>query len=614
MAKDTLKQLDVSIDGTFFTGAQVARTNPDILGSKIKLAPIAAKIPAIRRVTEQVGKLEQADGKSAAAELLDLALLMAQVRSAQAAPEFPAETSELVELPPAVKMGSPMGPTELEMMVAALRNTSETRGKQRPQIIADAVFRGTARDLRILSLCVPALSDSGIADVVELTLIPVMGEALSPELRRELDIEKGRGVDQRILRSLVRIEGAKALDILHDAINRGSADVRAAAIEEFGKVAPNDAEPVAAMLVEKDRSKEVRLAAIRALAKANGDEALDVLLRAFNGPADMRAAAEASLMVSTHPRATERIIKLFTPEYDELAHYKIKKATTKAEKDEAAKAQKAHNDKIAYLVDLVDLLSARATDATKTIVVHIFRTHKIKEVRDTAARALLRLGYQEAWDELVPALYEAPEGAQYQFIQGTFAFEPAKAYERLVPFFKPEALQTTAGMEFAQRVLLRLCTILDEPGQEELRGVFEKSPQWIDLTLQLLNSEALRGQALALLRRSKSDAALEPALNLIRGPLPVQQVPLLIEFLSQYRDTRIPAAFIRLFNMLQSPYQQAPALEVFKLYDEPNMAGMLRYWLEERKTKRKMSKSEIEPIEYCIRYLQRDRNAVSPAT
>ncbi len=607
MAKDTLKQLDICIDGMLFTGAQVARTNPDLISSKHKLSPIAAKIPAIRRVTEQVAKLEQADGKSAASELLDLALLLAQVRSAQASPVIPSEYGEMTDLPPAAKIGSPLLPTELQTVVGALTNTGENR--HRAIIIGDAVFRGSARDLRILSLCVPALSDTHIADVVETRLIPLMGHAVVPELRRALDIEKGRTVDQRILRSIVRIEGPNAMDILHDAISRGSADIRSAAIEEFGKVAPREAEPVATMLVEKDRSKEVKLAAIRALANALGDEALDVLIRAFGGSAEMRATAEASLMQSQHPRATERIIELFTPECDELAHFKIKKATTKGEKDEAAKAQLAHNGKINYLVDLVDLLSARGTDATKTIVVHIFRTHKIKEVRDTAARALLRMGYREAWDELVPALYEAPEAAQYQFIHGAFAFEPSKAYERLAPFFKPDALGMKAGLEFAQRVLLRLCAVLDDPASAELRLVFDKDPQWTELAIQLLPSEALRPNAMQLLKRTKPPQALEPALNLLRDPLPAHHAPLLMEFLSQYRDTRIPSTFIRLLNMVHGAYQYSNACEIFKLYDEQNLGSMLRYWLEDRKSRRKMPKGETEPFEQCIRFLLRDRNA-----
>ena len=107
------------------------------------------------------------------------------------------------------------------------------------------------------------------------------------------------------MRSIVRIQGATAIDILHDAIGRGSVDMRAAAIEEFGRIAPKAAEPVATTLVEKDRSKEVKIAAIRALAPATGDEALACLLRAFAGSSDMRSAAESSLMQSTH-RATFR--------------------------------------------------------------------------------------------------------------------------------------------------------------------------------------------------------------------------------------------------------------------------------------------------------------------
>lgn len=606
MAKDTLKQLDSSIDGMFFTGAQVARSHADLTSAKHKLAPIAAKIPAIRRVTEQVSKLEQAEGKSAASDLLDLALLMAQVRSAQASPNLPAEPSEIADLPPTAKIGSPLSPTDLHNLVCALTNTGDNR--HRAATIGEAVVRGTARDLRVLSLCVPALSDSHIADVVETRLIPFMGQAVIPELRRELDIEKGRGLDQRILRAIVRIEGPGALDLLHDAVSRGSIDIRSAAIEEFGRVAPREAEPIATLLVEKDRSKEVRIAAIRALATATSDEALRVLLKAFTGSTEMRSAAEASLMSSTHPLATEKIIALFTPEYAELAHYRIKKATTKEEKDEAAKGKKAHEDKIGYLVDLVDLLASRGTEETKALVVQMFRTHKIKEVRDTAARALLRMGYKEAWDELVPALYEAPEGAQYHFIAGTFAFEQSKAYDRLAPFFTTDALGQKAGLEFAQRVLMRLSMMLHEASAPEVKALLEESPQWLELAIRMLSKDVLRGTAMAILRATKTPLALDPALDLVRSPLPNDHVLPLIDLLAQYRDTRLPAAFIRLFNMLQSGYQQLRATEVFSQYDDPTLGSMLRYWLEERKSKRKMSRVEIEPIEQCIRHLLRDRS------
>ncbi len=608
MAKDTLKQLDLDVERMLFAGAQIARTNPELLAAKHKLSPIAAKIPAIRRVTEQIGSLEQATGKAAATELLDLSVLLAQVRSAQAAPASPTETGDLTALPPAAKISSPLLPAELQTLVGALTNAAESR--LRPATIRDAVLRGSACDLRILPLCVPALSDSHIADAVEQTLLPAMGEAIAPELRRALNIESGRSVDQRILRSIARIEGSKAFDVLHDAIEKGGADMRSAAIVEFGRIDPAQAEPIATTLLDKDQSKKVKLAAIGALAQATTDEALEALLRAFGGSDDIRSAAESSLAVSTHLRATDRIVQLFTPELLDLGHFKIRKTTTKEEKDEAAKAQKAHQAKVEYLVDLVNLLAARSTDQTMQMVVETFRTHKIKEVRDTAARALLRMGYAQAWEDLVPSLYDAPEATQFQFIDGTFAFDLTKSYDRLAPFFESKALIAKNGLDFATRILIRL---LSQVGIDDavgpLASIFEKDPRWVDLGIRILASETLRGSAIALLAKAHSPKALEPVLELIRGPISSTNAPILLDFLASYRDPRIPPNFIRILPLLHGAYQYSRACEIFNRYDDSALAPHLRYWLEDRKSRKKMPKGESEPFENCIRFLSRDRNA-----
>jgi hypothetical protein len=181
----------------------------------------------------------------------------------------------------------------------------------------------------------------------------------------------------------------------------------------------------------------------------------------------------------------------------------------------------------------------------------------------------------------------------------------------LAPFFTTDALGQKAGLEFAQRVLMRLGMMMNEASNPEVKALFDESPQWLDLAIRLLSKDALRGQAMAILRPTKTPKALDPLLDLVRSPLPNDHVLPLIDLLAQYRDARLPAAFIRLFNMLQSGYQQLRATEVFAQYDDANLGSMLRYWLEERKSKRKMSRTEIEPIEQCIRHLLRDRS-VSP--
>ncbi|MRG94660.1 HEAT repeat domain-containing protein [Polyangium spumosum] len=625
MAKDTLKQLDRDVDRWLFAGAQIARTDPSLEGARDTLAPLAARAPALGKVVEQIDKLQKATGKAAAAELLALASLMAQVRGAQATPALPGANGEMLSLPPARKIGTPLTPTELNTLVGALTNAPDAR--QRSRIIRDYAMsdRGAARDLRILPLVIPALSDGAIAEVVVQYLVPALGEAIVPSLLRHLDLEKGRALDVRLLRAVAKIEGPKAIDLLREALEKGGAEIRATAIAELGRIDPLAAEPIAAVLAEKDRSKEVRVAAIHALAGAPSDAALEVLLRAFGGTAEMRSAAETSLAASEHPRADERIVALFSPELRDLGHFRIKKTTTKEEKDAAAKAQKAHGDKIEYLVDLVDLLTARGTEEGVNLVLEAFRQHKVKEVRDAAARALLRVGYPCAWEELVPSLQDAPDTTKEEFIGGVIALDPARAHDRLARFFEPAALAQKNGVDLAGRILSRIgnCfTDVEDVDDGAPTGVasaeaitaIREDERWVDLAVAMLAHAGLRGSALQILSRAGSPKTLGDALALSREEgLSSDDITLLFDYLGKQRDPRILHAFIRLLEPLRGGYEYGRACNVMTVYDDPALAPMLRSWLDAKQKRKRLSRAEMAPFEECLRFLERNR-AAAPAS
>lgn len=623
MAKDTLKQLDRDVDRWLFAGAQIARTDPNLVAARDTLAPLAARAPALGKVAEQVEKLQNATGKAAASELLALASLMAQVRGAQATPALPEATGDLTPLPPARKIGTPLTPTELNTLVGAMTNAPDAR--QRSRVIRDYAMsdRGAARDLRILPLVIPALSDGTIAEVVVQYLVPALGEAIVPSLQRHLDLEKGRALDVRILRAIARIEGARATDLLREAIEKGVPDIRAAAIAELGRIDPLTAEPIAIVLAEKDRSKDVRVAAVHALAGAPSDEALDVLLRAFGGTAEMRSAAESSLAASKHPRATERIVALFTPELRDLGHYRIKKATTKEEKDAAAKEQKAHTNQIEYLVDLVDLITARGTDEGANLVLDAFRRHKVKEVRDAAARALLRIGFPGAWEELMPSLYDAPDATKDEFVRGVIALDSAKAYDRLARFFEPAALAQKNGSSLAGSILARIANHFEEteeredgtPGNgesAEANAAIRSEARWVDLGVSILGNKNLRWQALLLLARAGSPKTLGDALSVSRQEdLSSEEALLVFDCLGKQRDPRILHAFLRLLEPLRGGYDYGRACNIMTAYDDPALAPMLRSWLDAKQKRKRLSRAEAAPFEECLRFLERNRTAAS---
>ncbi len=609
MAKDTLKKLDRDIDRMLFAGAQIARTDPGLAGARDKLAPLAARAPALGRVVDQIDRLHKATGKAAAIELLGLSSLMAQVRGAQASLATPAEPGELAPLPARPRIATPLWPTDLGMLVAALTNAPDARHRSR--VIRDLAERGSARDLRIIPLCIPALSDGVIAEAVEQSLVPSLGEAIVPELRAELDLKKGRGLDVRLLRAIARIEGERARALLLSAIEQGEADMRAAAIGELGRVDPETAEPIAVALAEGDRSREVRSAALVALATATGDAALDVLLRAFEGGNETRPAAKGSLSASKHPMATERIMGLLTRELRELQQFKIKKATTREEKAAASKAEDTHRRKIDYLIALVDLIASRNTEKATELVLGTFRDHKLKQVRDAAARGLLRVGYLGAWEELAPSLYDASDAVQREFTRGVISLDPARAHDRLARFFDPSSTRGLKGAGLALQILGQL----EGPGSEGEEASEEASretllrsdPRWVELVIQQAEVPALRGGALRVLLRARTPRSLEAGLSVSRADgLTREDAMLAFTLLAQHRDPRLGPAFLRLLEPLRGLDDHVRACSLMTEHDDPALAPALRSWLS---AKKRLSHQEKAPFEECLRFLERDRSA-----
>ncbi len=353
-----------------------------------------------------------------------------------------------------------------------------------------------------------------------------------------------------------------------------------------------------------------------ALGSAQSDEALEVLLRAIEGTTEMRQVAEGSLMVNTHPAATERIVALFRPELMELGHYKMKRATTKSEKDAAAKEQKAHENTVAYLVDLVDLVATRGTPESAELVLTAFRTHKIKDVRDGAARALLRIGYPGAWEELLPSLYEATGEAQEEFVRGVIALDPDKAFDKLARFFEPASLQSKNGHSLASRILLGV------RGEERLAGeadeavssLAQRDPRWIDLAVDHCDVIDLRFAVIALLLQVDSPRTLEAGLSISRTEgLASMAVLGTMNLLAKHRDPRVLPAFIRCLSPIRNVSEMGQACEVMTKYDDPALAPLIRSYLDSRQAKKRMSRSEMVPFDECLRILERDRSADAPS-
>jgi hypothetical protein len=611
MPKETLKTLDRDAGRLLFVGAQAARGDSALETARAKLAPLGPKAPAIAKVVEQVEKVQKAAPKAAAAELLNLAGLMAQVRGAQAAPLAVPEGG-LEPLPTAEPIGSPLSSVELSALVGALTGAADAR--HRPRTIADAVGRGAVRDLRLLPFCVAALGDSGISYVVESQLLPMLGNAVVPELRASLKLQ-GRAVDAKKLRALARIEGKATQPLLMEAVEKGSPELRAAAISALAGLDMAVAEPIALKLLDGDRSADVKRAAATALAGGRSDAALDALLKAFLESEELRNAAGGSLATLQHPRATERALALVTPELLALGPFKAQKASAKAAKQ---KAEREHQAQVALLHAVLDLLAARQGKDTSAAVLQVFREHKLKEVRESAARALLKSGYEGAFDELAPSVIKAGHGIQSEFIDGIIDREPARAFERLGRFLDRAALKSKEHIAFAGMILSYIEYGSDgqeEPVDEETLeaskdaalqrpSVFRTDPRWTDAAIALIAHPELGSKALDVIAVAKPPQALEPVLKLAASAKKTHAWNL-ANVLSEYRDPRIPPLLVGLLDLLGNSWMRRRAYQTIRSYDDPAFAPLLSEWMKRKKRLEKGDKGELTEL---VQFLQRDRS------
>jgi HEAT repeat protein len=618
MPKETLPALDRDVERLLFAGAQVARADGDLEARKQRLAPLAAKAPAIAKIVEQLEKVQKAGSKAASSELLNFAALMAQVRGAQAAP--PAAAGELAPLPPAPPIESPLTPTELSSLVGALTNEPPT--KNRPSIVRDAVERDTIRDLRVLPFCVAALSDPSVGHVVEHDLLPKLGALVVPELRATLRLEKGRELDAKKLRVLAEIEKEGVKPLLIQAIEKGSPELRKAGIQSLSDLDPVGAEPLALKLLAADRSADVRRAAVDALAEGTSDEALEALYKAFTGSDELRRHAGYSLARLTHPRTTERALALLTPELLSLPNLKLPKADTPSKKKANEKVEKEHQARIDFLCAVLDLLASRKDKLdTAEKVLSVFHDHKIKEVKNAAARALLKSGYDKAFDELAPSVYDADWETRDEFVAGILEHDPSHAFERLGRFLDPASFKGKNHVSFAEHILGTLEGQTDDDDDEEpddeaaAEAEEEKAearppsflktdPRWTEAAIKLLDHKELSSAALDVLAKVKSDRVRDVAITLASGKPRNDQAWRLLQVLKVYKDPRVPALLLRFLDLLNGYWGRRTVFQVLREYDDAALLPALKAW---GASKKRLEKRDKDALEETVTFLERDR-------
>lgn len=410
------------------------------------------KAPVFAKVAQAVQAVVDSDDKTASAALLELTTLVNAILYTQGATGIagelkPLETRDLGQATQA-------GARTLKPLLEALSST----GSGRMELVRDAFDRGMFRDLRLIKPALGAIDDPypEIRDFICERVLPLYGKAILPELQAGLDV-KGRGGHLHRLKLMHRLDPQGSRDVIQQALNEGSKEMRVAAVECLGTTGDD-----LVYLLEQTRSK----------AKDVGAAALRALLKAGAKSADAVAALKKAIAGVDLPLIVSRVKECPLPE---IRNYALEQAELQLAEVLKLKDRKLQGPAVDRLQQLVSSLDERS---------------------DPKAEAFLLKCFEHA--DALGAIKSEPSGADLNELvaqllsQGTAQMQRrlAAAYRTLAGGMLPSAL-------FAARATMTPAEFYEE-FSPLLQGISEKRTK-------KNSADHDRGQALLAALNSDSD-------------------------------------------------------------------------------------------------------------
>jgi hypothetical protein len=427
--------------------------------------------PVFAKVAEAVKHVVDGNEKDSAGALLDLttlvnAILYTQGETGAAGTIEPIETTEL---------GGTAAQTSARMLKPLLEALSTT-GSGRLELIREAYERGMFSDLRLVKPALAAIDDpyGEIADLIAENVVPLYGKAILPELRATFDLN-GRAGHPRRLRLMHALDPAGTRELVKQALDAGSKEVRVVAIECLGAAADD-----LSYLIEQASAKaqEVRQAAYLALAAVDHPDAIAVLQKAATGK-DLDSAVEA-LRKCPSEKLLDFILAQAEQEIAGLAKTKDKKEIGK---------------KVDRTQSLLACLAHRQDDKSEAFVLKVFGLGKelAKVKGDTVSGAdlnqtvvlIMSGGSKTLQTRLAAAHAEVnADGFSFCFEAALHSFPAAKVFEMFSPYFtakvdgkKKKSDPVGAKQDALCQVLAGRKYVVDEEPPLD--------PRWLDLAVEM---------------------------------------------------------------------------------------------------------------------------------
>src|SRR5215470_16126984 len=411
----------------------------------------AEKAPVFAKVAQAVQAVVDSNDKSASTALLELTTLVNAILYTQGATGIagelqPLETSDLGQT-------TQTSARTLKPLLEALSST----GSGRMELVRDAFDRGTFKDPRLIKPALGAIDDPypDIREFICERVLPLYGKAILPELRAKLDI-KGRGGHLNRLHLIHRLDPQGSRDVIQQALNDGSKEMRVAAVACLGT---NDDDLV--YLLEQTRSK----------AKDVGAAALGALLRAGAKSADVIATLKKAISGADLQLIVGRVKECSLPE---IRNYALEQAEQQLAEVLKLKDKKLQGPAVNRLQQLVSSL----------------------DERDPKAEAFLLTCFEHA--DALATIKSEPSGADLnELVAHLLSQGTAMMQRRLVAAHKTLAGEMLSSALFAARATMTPAEFY-EGFSPLLKGLSEKRSK-------KNSAEHDRGQGLLAALNSDSD-------------------------------------------------------------------------------------------------------------
>lgn len=462
-------------------GSVVARGDFRLKKLLPPLEQAGAKAPVFAKVTEAAKAVIDGPEDSSAESLLELTALASAVLYTQG------ETGIEGELKPIemIDLGGQLAQTSARLLKPLLEALSST-GSGRLELVKEAHERGAFRDLRLVKPALDGLDDpyQEVADFLAEKVVPMYGSAVLSELRAKYDPKSTKGHPRR-LRLMHALDPAAARDLVKQALEGGSKEVKVAAIACLGA----EKEDLAILIEHAGaKAKEVRLAAYHALAVLDDSAAVAVLEKALAGK-------DLDLVTSAiHRSKSEKLTAVLLVEigkaWADLPKIKDKKQVSEKSmrlvrllgslpEGEHRAADALTLDLFARRAELAKVKGAHfsGSDVVEAVIGRM--ADGSKQLRTTLARAHAELDAEH----LSPAVRA-----------GRAALPPAEMYDLFSPYVlaaagkKAGKKDNAAAKQAAVRDGLDAVTTRDywhsDDGEEKLPPL---DPRWLDVGIQTEN-------------------------------------------------------------------------------------------------------------------------------